>query len=183
MIYSLIMAIENPTDREFIAQLYNEYKNKMLETARAILQNNSLAEEATHDAFVRIIDNVEKFTALNCKDTRDLIVIIIRSICFDMLRRSRIIDFIEFDDETEYCYQYSPEELLLKEETVDSIFENIDKLGNIYADVLKLKLNFDYSADKIAKLLGISPENVWVRFHRGKKKIIKLLEKEGILNE
>lgn len=58
--FVLIMAIENERDREKAAALYGLYRGTMLYTAKSILQEPRLAEDAVSDAFLKIIDNLEK---------------------------------------------------------------------------------------------------------------------------
>ena len=57
---SIIMAIENDDDREKAAELYKLYSSTMLYIARSILHDHYLAEDAVVEAFIRIINNLNK---------------------------------------------------------------------------------------------------------------------------
>jgi DNA-directed RNA polymerase specialized sigma24 family protein len=63
------MTIENEDDRGKVTELYRCYSRTMLYIAKGILHDNSLAEDALSEAFIHIIDNLEKY--LESPDTHE----------------------------------------------------------------------------------------------------------------
>lgn len=60
MLPVFIMAIENDDDRTFVAELYTRCQPAMQRRALSILKNESDAEEAVHEAILRVIRHLEK---------------------------------------------------------------------------------------------------------------------------
>ena len=59
-----LQMIETPEDRSKFETLYEEYRDVMYAVAKKILRNNMDAEDALHQAFVNIAENMEKFLNL-----------------------------------------------------------------------------------------------------------------------
>lgn len=177
-----IMAIQNETDRSFVEQLFNDYGSTMIYVAQSILHDRALAEDAVSAAFVKIIDNLQKFSFKNCKKTKALIVIIVRNISLDMLKsekRQNTVPIEKIDD----CFENtedSPIDFVLKEETYNLVLSCLSQLNSRYQDVLSLKLFYEFTDEEIAKMLDITPQNVYVRFHRAKKALLKEMRKRGL---
>lgn len=176
-----IMAIQNESDRETVEGLFNHYGSTMLYIAQSILHDRVLAEDAVSEAFIKIIDNFEKFSFENCKKTRALVVIIVRNICYNMLKGTEKENTIllETVDETFENTGDAPLDFILKEETYDFVLSCLSQLNSGYQDILSLKLFYEYTDQEISSILGITPNNVSVRFHRAKNALRKEMLKRG----
>ena len=62
--------INNENDKNKAEKIYLAYKNTMLYTARSILHDVCLAEDAVSQAFIRIIDNLHLISDINCNKTK-----------------------------------------------------------------------------------------------------------------
>lgn len=60
MLPLFIMAIENDTDRQFVAGLYQRHRDFLLRCAQKILNDPDRAEEALHEAMLRVIRSLER---------------------------------------------------------------------------------------------------------------------------
>ena len=58
MIY--LQMIDSPEDRSKFEQIYMEYRSMMFHIANRILTNEQDAEDAVHEAFLKIAENIEK---------------------------------------------------------------------------------------------------------------------------
>lgn len=178
--FALIMAIESEGDREKATALYELYCGTMLYIAKSILQEPHLAEDAVSEAFIKIIDNLEKIKTIDCYQTRGFIVIIVRNTSIDILRQKKRNQEIPFE---EYMVVANYEESVLDEvsarEACNKIAESITKLNKTYSDILYLRIEMDYSYEEIGKLLGISRENAKMRLSRARKALKEQLRKEG----
>lgn len=62
MIY--LQMIETPEEKSKFEQIYLEYKGLMFHVAYEILHNEQDAEDAVHQAFVKIAENIKKMIIL-----------------------------------------------------------------------------------------------------------------------
>lgn len=81
---AFIMAMKTEEDREKAAEIYRLYRGTMLYTAKSILHETHLAEDAVSEAFIKIINNLEKINVIDCYQTRGFIVIIVRNTSIDL---------------------------------------------------------------------------------------------------
>ncbi len=175
------MAIENDDDREKAAELYRLYSSTMLYIAKSILHDHYLAEDAVIQAFIRIIDNLNKIKTINCYQTRGFVVIIVRNIAFDFLRHQNRSKTVSIDDNLDYLSDEEPVlDNITTKEACSRITDAITKLNKNYSDILYLKMEFEYSNKEISKILGISEENAKMRLSRARRALKqKLLKEEG----
>lgn len=180
-----MQTIQDESDRSIVEELYNKYSSTMLYIAQSILKDRDRAEDAVSQAFLKIIDKLQKFSFENCNKTRGLVVIIVRNICYDMLKAEKSqknVPMDEYEDIPEDSDD-APLEHLLSEESYKILISNLSKLNEKSRDVLILKYVYEYSDNEISDFLGITPGNVRVRFHRAKKALKKKLEEGGTENE
>lgn len=75
MIY--LQTIETGEDKTKFEQIYAEYRGLMFHVAYEVLHNEENAEDATHQAFVRIAENIRKIDMPVCPKTRSYVVTIV----------------------------------------------------------------------------------------------------------
>ena len=68
MLQFYLSMMNSGEDKALVEFLYNEYKQLMFKTAYAILRNRESAEDAVHDAFLRVINHLSKFRSYSCKE-------------------------------------------------------------------------------------------------------------------
>jgi RNA polymerase sigma-70 factor (ECF subfamily) len=153
----------------------------MIYTAQGIFGDRYRAEDAVSQAFVKIIDNLQKFTWKDCNKTRGLVVIIVRNICLNMIKGEKYEKLIP----PEYCEpapEYVQDETLdfvVTKESYDFILSCLSELNVNYKDILRLKLIYEYTDKEISEILSISQENARVRLHRARKALIEIMQKRG----
>lgn len=176
---AIIMTIQNDNDREKAAYIYRLYGSTMLYTAKRILIDTYLAEDAVSEAFIRIIDNLEKIDTIDCYRTRGFVVKITRNVSLDMIRkrtRGKTINIDDFSDYTE-CEDPVFDDITARE-ACSIIKKAISKLSCNYSDILYLKIMYDYSNTEISKIRGISEENVKMRLSRARKALKEQIMKD-----
>lgn len=176
MLLLYLSTIDSDESKDKFESLYLKYRKHMKHIALKILGDEHLAEDAVHNAFVKIISNLEKFNKIDCQETRNLIVIIIRSVSIDMYRkRNREFENTDIlDKEISIETDFSIIE-------VDNILKEIDVLPDIYKDILLLKVEYGYKDREIAKLLGLKIDTVSKRLERARKQLKKQLNEGGSL--
>ncbi len=167
--------IDTPENKSKFEQIYRTYEQTMFYVANRILKDAYLSEDAVHQTFLRIIDNLDKIEEINCHKTKGFIVIITENIAIDLYRKRK----------KEACISFDEIELYVEDTAnIDPMFENeieqaIAKLPVNYLTVFKLKYSHGYSDREISELLHITEANVRKRIERGKNKLMEILSKEG----
>lgn len=159
-------------------QLYMEYRNLMFYVAKAILNDDSLAEDAVHQAFLNIVENLEKIEQVHALKTRGYVTVITRNVAINLYNRQKkqaLIYFEEWDYDAEEGTA-APVQAMEQMELADIILS----MPKQYGDILLLKYRYGYHDNEIAKLLAITPENARKRLERAKQRLNQLLkETEG----
>jgi RNA polymerase sigma-70 factor, ECF subfamily len=179
-----LQAIQNEEDRSRVEHIYQSYGSTMIYIAQGILKDRNRAEDAVSLAFLKIIDNLQKISFENCNKTKGLVVIIVRNICYDMLKsekRAKSVPLEEFEEIAEDA-EDTPLDCAISAESYDSVMACLSDMSDKFKDILRLKLVYEYTDDQIARMLGISKENVRVRFHRARKALMDEMEKRGVSN-
>ena len=163
-----------PEEKRKFERLYRQYRQTMYCAAFRILKDPHDAEDAVHQAFLRLVDHLEKINENDCHKTRGFLVTIVENAAIDIYRQRKRKSGIPFD---EVCAEVSPREDVPESAAFARAFA---RLPVAYSTVLRLKYSHGYENGEIATLLKLSEENVRQRLSRGKKKLARLLEEEGI---
>ena len=166
-----LQMIETAADRDRFERLYHRYKNQMYYVALRILGDPHDAEDAVHQAFVSLIDNLEKISDIECPKTRAYIVIITERKALDILRGRR-----------KYAAAYEDERLPGLEIPPPGDHGLRDALARLparYREVLLLRFDCGYSTGELADILGMKRTSVQKLIWRAKEALAGELEKEG----
>lgn len=165
--------IDTPEDRSKFERLYIEYRDVMYHVAFKILQNEQDAEDAVHQAFLKIAEKIEKVDGTICARTQGYMITIVENKAIDMYRYKQKHQTLELrDDDAGLIIEYNGPNMLTK---------CMAKLPAKYRTVLLLRHYHGFSPKEIAKKMGTSEANVKKIDHRAKLKLRALCEKEGIL--
>lgn len=81
--------IDTPENRDKFEMLYCKYKGLMLYVANKLLSCREDAEDAVHQAFLSVIENLHKIGEIDCPQTRSFLVIIVERKAINLLRKRR----------------------------------------------------------------------------------------------
>lgn len=165
MLQFYLSMMNSGEDKALVEFLYNEYKQLMFKTAYAILRNRESAEDAVHDAFLRVINHLSKFRSYSCKENVSYLVIIVRGIALNMVSKSNMQ--AELDEETP-C-GLSVEDSVLSELAYEEIVENIKALSPALRDIAYLSFVENCSAGEISELLDMKINTVHSSISRARK--------------
>lgn len=170
--------------RSTLEQLFLEYRFLMLKTAFEVLNDQNLAEDAVQSAFLKLTKNSFTIDEIFSNKTRNLMIIVAKNAAIDIFNKRKKDNTIPIDDELmTFDDNQLPLELVVNTEYITKVQKTLTQLESKYADVILLKYYIGYSSSKIAKLLGKSEGNVWIRMHRAKKMLAEKLSKEEVNNE
>ena len=116
--------------------------------------------------------NFSKIGEIECHETRNFLVIIIKNISIDLLRKRKV--FTGELNEEQPVRGYAGTD----ENTPEKLRDVVDVLKEMpakYRDVLWLNAVAGYRAVEIAAFLGVSPETIRKRLHRGREMLKKRL--------
>ena len=154
--------------------IYSTYKKQMYYTANNILKDSHLAEDAVHNAFLRIINNLEKIEDINSHKTKGLIVIIVKNVSIDIYRKNKKErDNTIFIDDLDDINGYDE----INKNDIGDLEIAISKLPENYKQVFLLKFSHELTDNGISEILDIKPDNVRKRISRGREKLKNILKK------
>lgn len=166
MIY--LQMIEGNEDNSKFEQLYTIYKGLMFHVAMNILKNESDAEDAVHQAFLSVIENLGKISEVSCPKTRAYIVIITEHKAIDIIRsRSKLAD-TEFEENTFGIKIPLPGD--------HGLADAMTQLPAVYREVLLLRYYNGYSVREIASMLHVKKDTAQKQLWRAKVALQKCLE-------
>lgn len=177
LLYLYTAMIQDEGNKSKFEKLYKAYRKIMFFEAKKILKDDYLAEDAVHQAFIKIINNLDKIDEKNCHKTKGFVVIIINRTSIDIYRKLKGIDTTSFD-EMEFGIKDSglSVEEIYEDKNENMVLKAILSLPQNYSSVIMLKYSHGYSNDEIAEILGISEINVRQRLTRGKKRLEQILK-------
>lgn len=178
------------SDSEKLTRLYEKYRYMMFSAANKILNDKSLAEDAVHQSFVKIVDKLDRIVEENEARTKSFLYIICRNVAIDMYNDSKCekqnIDSIDVVDVADNNISYISDEpfnALVNRETSEKLLRNINELSDIYRDVIILEYLYEYSKKEIAELLNLSYDTVKKRSERARKILFEILVREESFHE
>lgn len=168
-----LQMIETQEDKEKFEILYEEYRGLMYYIAYQILKNNQDAEDAVHNAFVTIAENMKNISEPVCPKTKSYIVTIIESRAIDLYRYKKRHPEVPLDEETVGVQtDYTGK---------DGLAKCIGQLPTRYRHVLVLKYQLGLDNRGVAKALKITEANAIKLDQRAKARLRELCKEEEIL--
>ena len=176
MLYFYLTLLDTDEEKSKLEKLYYDYRALMKYIAFDILKDEQLAEDAVHNAFIKLTNYLDKIDDSDCHKTKGFIVIVIKSVAKDMYRkRKKEIEF-SINGSNSYCVS---NDFSLSSFDVENIVSKIESLPEIYRDILILKYLQEFDNKKIADILNIKSTTVRKRLERAKIMLAELLEKDG----
>ena len=166
-----LQMIESEEDKSKFLEIYNQYKYLMFSVANRILKNEYDAEDAVHQAFVSIIDNLNRIGAVDCPKTRSYVVIITENKAIDIIRSRKHLAGEELNDAIHGIEIPLPGD--------SGLADAMAKLPARYREVLMLRFDNGYNTKELAKMLGMTQGSVQKLIWRAKDALKKQLEKDG----
>ncbi|MCR4926083.1 MAG: sigma-70 family RNA polymerase sigma factor [Clostridiales bacterium] len=157
--------------QEKVARIHNLYKAVMYSVAFKILKNDPDAEDAVNQAFLKISENIDKISEIDCPKTKAFVVIIVKNVSIDIYNKNKKTIFNSASEEN---LQF----VAVKDDILDSIdykelIKRIKNLPSGMKDALYLNCVIGYSVQETASILNISVEAAYKRIERAKAILAK----------
>ena len=168
MIY--LQMLDTPEEKIRFEEIYLKYRGVMYHVAEGVLHNGQDAEDAVHNAFLRIIKRFSRFQETPVKDLAPQVIVIVRNEAISLQRKRKdtapLEEWDSFAETAESVSDYH------------SLVETFARLPQTYRAALEMKL-LGYSDGEIASKLGLSKTAVSTRISRGRQLLRSIVEREG----
>ncbi len=163
-----------------VTQLYEAYENKMYGIAYSILNNVEQAEDAVHDAFIKLIPHIEDIQKVDNIKTRQLISYTIKNIAIDRYRKNRKETQL-FTTEVENQTISENQTGYHSVKTVEDRHMIVQLLSNLpqkYREIIQYRNFYEFSYKEISSILNISEDVAAKRYERAKKMVKEMMGDE-----
>ena len=172
MLSVYLMIIDNSDDRIKFEKVYKSFKNIMLNRAYEIVKERQLAEDAVHNAFLKIINNLPKIYDADSNETKWYVIVIVTNEAKKIYNKeNKILKAELMDMESDF----NLEAIVEDKNIVEKVKREIGLLPEIYRDTMSLKYYNDLSNKEISSVLSIPISTVKKRLQRGRKILIQKL--------
>ncbi|MBQ4347382.1 MAG: sigma-70 family RNA polymerase sigma factor [Firmicutes bacterium] len=143
----------------------------MIRTAKNILGDYHLAEDAAQEAFMRIAGSFSKLEDIDSLRTRAFVIKVVKNVSINMLERigrqppMTVLSVHQIGD-------MDPESQFFDSMDYESVISAINSLPKIYSETMRLYYIDEFTTAEIAERLKISVETVKKRLQRGRKRVI-----------
>ena len=156
-----------------IEKIMNTYGNLLFRICLVMLGDSSDAEDAVHQAFVRIAENIEEIETPICPKTRSYVVTIVENKSIDMYRHKQRHPLVEYNDENVG--------IIIEYDGTNTLGACMSQLPARYRELIILKYVHGYTFKETAKIMGITEDNAKKMALRAKDKLAAMCKEEGLL--
>ena len=196
MLTLLLAVIDSPEDQTLFEAVYNKYRGQLLGIAISMLNDHQLAEDAVSETMWKTALNFEKLLVhlrgdsgreqldtndVLCPRTNGFVVIVLKNICRDMLRKGKKESIVFYADEAaldSLCDESEDgtEDRYISSENALEITRTVEGLSETLRYTMYLYIVLEFSIEETAEILGCSYETIKKRIQRGRKELQRALE-------
>lgn len=165
-----LQAIESPADRDKFQALYERYRGLMFHRTMLLLGQTQDAEDVVHQAFLSILEHLDKISDVDCPKTRAYVVIIAESKAIDLLRLRK-----RMSPDTDIETIPGPE---IPIPGGSDLARALSRLPARYREVLLLRFDMGYSTRELSRLFGMTQSAVQKLIWRAREALRQQLAKE-----
>lgn len=161
----------------YFDMLYERYADKVYAKCIGMLKEETLAEDATQEVFIKILTSISRFEQKSSFST--WVYAITYNLCIDSIRRRKKKTTVEFEDyhqeelnEAESIEEVSDKELL--EIRIDRLGEVLHRAMDEDRAILLMKYADNMSIRDISEVIGKSESAVKMNIMRAKQRAKKI---------
>lgn len=171
-----LLAITCEEDLALVDELFKEYNKELYNISMKVTHNKYQAEEALQEAFIRVIDNLQKIQKIPRPEMIRFCVVVVKNISVDILRKKTKTTYFEdldyFPDE-EVC---DIEDDFIKKEDKGALMEALDTLSSDDRKLIRLRWGEEMSYKQMGEILGITDGLANKRTQRAMSKLRDAME-------
>lgn len=174
---------EDPSDQDFIRDIYEQFYHLMYFTAQKYFKNMDICEEIVQDSLVRLIKQVAALRSLANSYRAAYITSTVRNTAINYLKISqKLNDLVTTLDDEESLELQSPllsiDEQLLQMEQKEMLVRVLESLSEDDRILLEGKYVLEQSDRDLAALLGCKPSSIRMKLTRARRRALNLIVKE-----
>ena len=173
MLAICLAMLETEQDQRRFTRLFEAHEKKIYGVALHILGNQTQAEDAAQQTWLKLVQNWDRVSALPWEETEGYAVTVAKNCAMDILRTERRT--------TAFPEDWDPPAPEDHQDEYDYLVSLIRALPESYRRILELKCVEEESNRDIARRLHISESAVSTRVLRGRAMLKERLEKEGYI--
>lgn len=183
MIAFICSTIEDPADRQFMEQLYQEFERTMFNIARKYTSNQMDQEDIVHDGILKLIKNILTIRSMERCILASYIVSTIRNTSIDFLRGQRTERGKVSSMENETFLEPEAPSPLLDDLLVSA--ERLVELWEVLSEEERILFEGKYllgsTNEELAYQLKCKPSSIRMKLSRARQKALKRMArgKEG----
>lgn len=167
-----------PEDTQKLNRIYELYEQPMYRIAFAVLKRPELAEDAVSDAFVRIIDRLNKIKSPESDKTKAYIVKVIKSTSINIYRKKKrsLVRELPIDDSIVQIPDISQniEDYVVSEADRQDKRNLLNKLDETDRNIIMLRCGNEMTWKEVAERTSMTENTARKRFERARKKLISM---------
>lgn len=174
---------EDPSDQDFIRDIYEQFYHLMYFTAQKYFKNMDICEKIVQDSLVRLIKQVAALRSLANPYRAAYITSTVRNTAINYLKISqKLNDLVTTLDDEESLELQSPllsiDEQLLQMEQKEMLVRVLESLSEDDRILLEGKYVLEQSDRDLAALLGCKPSSIRMKLTRARRRALNLIVKE-----
>ena len=179
MIEAALAALESDKQRNELAVFYERFKNRFFHIAYSKLHNSEEAEDTVQEAFLRVVDNPNKFLEMSDQERVRFVDGIVRHVSVDKFNRNHKNNAVSIDDIGDNIMSdaISPEEKYITDVSADELVQFVLTLPESQRQALFMYIHEKLSYSEISRILGISEELARKRVSNARKAIKDFAER------
>jgi len=154
-----------------LESLYKDHQTAMYHKAYNVLRDHGLAEDAVHEAFLRISKHLVRFDAIQKEELRYVCLAVVKNTALNLLRKRG--DSLPLTDNISAVFVDSSTKL--------DLTAAIKSLDESYQQIVMLRLWYGFDTYETARLLGLTQSQVFNRLSRAKKILREVLSRGDTL--
>ena len=164
-------------NKEF-REIYQKYSADLYAYILRLCRNEQLAKDILQDTMLKAMMSAESFNG-GCS-VKTWLYTIAKNLFYDHIKKAENKNS-SLEAIPEPTAQESIEECFADKEMAVHIHHLLHKLEEPYREVFTLRVFAELSCSEIGEVFGRSGNWAGVTYYRAKKKLVELLEKEGLL--
>lgn len=161
-------------DSKGFTELYRRYSKAVFNSIMRLVGDFAQAEDLLQEVFVTIYQEIMREKHIEHFGGYSKRIAMNRAISF-LRQHKRVLAFEDYSEDIQAEEAIDEETFELK---VEDVKKAINALPEGFRTVVNLYLVEGISQEEIAEMLGVSYSTVRTQYHRAKKKILSILQKE-----
>ena len=163
--------LETEQERKRMSEVYEAYQTTCLFAAKSVLDDDWLAEDAVHNAWLNVAKKKE-LLFLPDDELRPLLITIVKRRAIDLGRRQARSIAESLDDTDRIPSSDEPLEVQISTaEDFERLEECVKTLSEPHRNILQMKYYSELSNTEIGQYLGVTNREVVIRLYKAKGKL------------